>query len=226
MTPTQSTSPAKRQRDLDDADNVHPDQSASAIAATELSERTRLSYRLSSSTSKRAGSPVRDLLNDLRASKPAVFCELPFTIPLPENATVLCTTLTEGLHERVIPIGLKVLDIYDALVRAGAGGALSQTMDSSMKRRLLFSGLEVKNENGGKDEALAQLATWIAAGMENTRKLWGQSSEEERPYCDLPPMVGWTVVGHDWHTWVTFGATKNGTDRLVRNSLPTLSKLS
>ncbi|GAB1194375.1 hypothetical protein APSETT444_003620 [Aspergillus pseudonomiae] len=120
----------------------------------------------------------------------------------------------------------QVLDIYDALVRAGAGGALSQTMDSSMKRRLLFSGLEVKNENGGKDEALAQLATWIAAGMENTRKLWGQSSEEERPYCDLPPMVGWTVVGHDWHTWVTFGATKNGTDRLVRNSLPTLSKLS
>ncbi|KAE8409029.1 hypothetical protein BDV37DRAFT_237876, partial [Aspergillus pseudonomiae] len=119
----------------------------------------------------------------------------------------------------------QVLDIYDALVRAGAGGALSQTMDSSMKRWLLFSGLEVKNENGGKDEALAQLATWIAAGMENTRKLWGQSSEEERPYCDLPPMVGWTVVGHDWHTWVTFGATKNGTDRLVRNSLPTLSKL-
>ena len=120
----------------------------------------------------------------------------------------------------------QVLDIYDALVRAGAGGALSQTMDSSMKRRLLFSGLEVKNENGGKDEALAQLATWIAAGMENTRKLWGQSFEEERPYCDLPPMIGWTVVGHDWHTWVTFGATKNGTDRLVRNSLPTLSKLS
>ncbi|OGM50938.1 hypothetical protein ABOM_000522 [Aspergillus bombycis] len=301
-----STSPAKRQRILDDADNVYPDQSASAIAATELSERTKPFYRLPSSASKRAVSPVRDLLNDLRASKPAVFCELPSTIPLPENAYALCITLTEGLHERVIPIGLKMVDrivnwtlwetiteilsearesslfqqdenawytkvvypmlhlafkgsmlkvesvqsqtinpellpimpnnyrvqkkcdyafsfhrntqqvsdLYGALTCTGAGGALSQTMDSNTKRWLLFSGLAVKHENGGKDEALAQLATWIAAGMENTRKLWSRSSEEVHPYCDLPPMVGWTVVGHDWHTWVTFGATDNGTDSL------------
>ncbi|KAE8369729.1 hypothetical protein BDV27DRAFT_152810 [Aspergillus caelatus] len=102
-----STSPAKRQRILDDANNVHPDQSASAIAVTELTERTRLSHRSPSSPSKRAVSPIRDLLNDLRASKPAIFCELPFTIALPENAAALCTTLTQGLHERVIPIGLK-----------------------------------------------------------------------------------------------------------------------
>lgn len=93
-------------------------------------------------------------------------------------------------------------------------GMWSQTTDSHTKRRLLFSGLEVKHENGGKDEALAQLATWIVAGMENTRKLWSQSSEEVHSYRDLPPMVGWTIVGLDWYTWVTFGATNNGTDRL------------
>ncbi|UCK58878.1 hypothetical protein AFCA_001714 [Aspergillus flavus] len=108
----------------------------------------------------------------------------------------------------------QVSDLYDALTCAGAGDVLSQTTDSHTKRRLLFSGLEVKHENGGKDEALAQLATWIVAGMENTRKLWSQSSEEVHSYRDLPPMVGWTIVGLDWYTWVTFGATNNGTDRL------------
>ncbi|KAE8372230.1 hypothetical protein BDV26DRAFT_105032 [Aspergillus bertholletiae] len=105
---TRSTSPAKRQRVLEDADSVHSDQSAPATTITQLTESTKLSYRSASSLSKRAVSPVRDLLNDLSASKPAVFCELPFTIPLPENATALCTALTDGLHERVIPISLKV----------------------------------------------------------------------------------------------------------------------
>ncbi|KAE8323647.1 hypothetical protein BDV39DRAFT_181838 [Aspergillus sergii] len=119
----------------------------------------------------------------------------------------------------------QVSDIYDALTCAGVGDILSQTTDSSTKRRLLFSGLEVKHENGGKDEALAQLATWIVAGMENTRKLWNQPSEEVHSYRDLPPMIGWTVVGHDWFTWVTFGATNNGTDRLVCNSTSTRFEL-
>ncbi|KAE8347017.1 hypothetical protein BDV24DRAFT_53115 [Aspergillus arachidicola] len=84
----------------------------------------------------------------------------------------------------------QVSDLYDALTCAGAGDVLSQTTDSHTKRRLLFSGLEVKHKNGGKDEAPAQLATWIVAGMKNTRKLWSQSSEEVHSYCDLPPMVG------------------------------------
>ncbi|GMF69837.1 unnamed protein product [Aspergillus oryzae] len=119
----------------------------------------------------------------------------------------------------------QVSDLYDALTCAGAGDVLSQTTDSHTKRRLLFSGLEVKHENGGKDEALAQLATWIVAGMENTRKLWSQSSEEVHSYRDLPPMVGWTIVGLGWYTWVTFGATNNGTDRLVCNSASTRFEL-
>ncbi|KAE8372231.1 hypothetical protein BDV26DRAFT_105033 [Aspergillus bertholletiae] len=112
----------------------------------------------------------------------------------------------------------QVSDLYDALSSVGAGDVLSQTMDSNTKQRVLFSGLEVKQENGGKDEALAQLATWLAAGMENTRKLWNRSPKALHSYRDLPPMVGWTVIGHDWHTWVTFGATNIGTDRLGRNS--------
>ncbi|KAK6814167.1 hypothetical protein RU639_010101 [Aspergillus parasiticus] len=73
---TRSTSPAKRHRVLDDADNVHPDQIASATPVTELTEGTRLSNLSSSSPSK-------------------------------QNAAALFTSLTQGLHEQVIPIRLK-----------------------------------------------------------------------------------------------------------------------
>ncbi|KAE8353466.1 hypothetical protein BDV28DRAFT_107173 [Aspergillus coremiiformis] len=109
----------------------------------------------------------------------------------------------------------QVSDLYQALSQSGVGNVLSQTTDASTKRLLLFSGTEVKAENGGKDEALSQLVTWIAAGMENTRKLGSRASERDYSYCDLSPMVGWTVVGHDWHLYVAFGATDNGTDKLV-----------
>ncbi|KAF7596012.1 hypothetical protein BBP40_003792 [Aspergillus hancockii] len=65
-----------------------------------------------------------------------------------------------------------------------------------------------------KNKSLGQLATWMAAGMENTRRLWRQASGHPHSYGDLPPMVGWTVVGHDWHAFVAFGATTNGADML------------
>ncbi|PVH94221.1 hypothetical protein DM02DRAFT_199186 [Periconia macrospinosa] len=66
MPEPRSQSPQKRQRRLrdDDDNDVFPDQSASDVGITELSERTRLSRPLHSagSSPKRATSPVRDLL--------------------------------------------------------------------------------------------------------------------------------------------------------------------
>lgn len=63
---------------------------------------------------------------------------------------------------------LDVSALYRALSYADVGDVLGQTMDASTKRPALFSGIEVKQGNGGKDEALAQLAIWCAAGMQNT----------------------------------------------------------
>lgn len=110
MPQPRSQSPQKRQRTNLDDDEVRPEQSASAVCLTELSEMTRLSHpsRSAVPSPKRATSPVRDLLLDLRVSKPSVLCELPFTVELPERALKLQRSLMDGLGEGIIPGGLKV----------------------------------------------------------------------------------------------------------------------
>ncbi|KAF2629853.1 hypothetical protein BU25DRAFT_484874 [Macroventuria anomochaeta] len=91
-------------------------------------------------------------------------------------------------------------DLYTRLGLAGLAETLGQTTDANTKRLALFSGIAVKQGNGGKDEALVHLPIWLAAGLENIRRLGDMA--QERPYTagELKPTVGWTVVGHDWHT--------------------------
>jgi hypothetical protein len=109
MSTSTSRSPQKRQRSIRD-DDVFPEQSASGVGVTELSERTKLSQPSVSgrSSPKRATSPVRDLLNDLRVSKPAISCELPSSVTLPEHASNLQRVLMDRLEEAIIPLQLKV----------------------------------------------------------------------------------------------------------------------
>jgi hypothetical protein len=110
MSGPQSRSPQKRQRTIRD-DDVFPEQSASDVGVTELSERTRLSQPSVSgrSSPKRATSPVRDLMNDLRVSKPAILCEIPSAVTLPEHASTLQRGLTDRLEEAIIPLDLRVV---------------------------------------------------------------------------------------------------------------------
>ncbi|OCK75633.1 hypothetical protein K432DRAFT_397107 [Lepidopterella palustris CBS 459.81] len=74
------------------------------------------------------------------------------------------------------------------------------TADNRTGRVVLFSGIEVKRESGSKDEALSQLAIWLCAGLESHRQL------AEYPAEHLLPVVGWTVVGHDWHMYIAYRA--------------------
>lgn len=330
MPEPRSQSPQKRQRRIPDEDDIFPDQSASDIGVTELSERTRLSRPSHSagSSPKRATSPVRDLLNDLRVSKPSVLCEIPSSVTLPEHAASLQRNLMDHLEERLIPAGLKprilaaypsvaasiptvaydisdtrstdelntlwdcveeilsesrdcgryqqdenawcmkvvhptlrlalkgspllkvesvqtqainpemlpitpknyriqrkadytfsfhrnnadAYELYDRLHLAGLGDMISQTTDANTKRLALFSGIEVKQENGGKDEALAQLAIWLAAGLENVRRLGEIGQKRKYLGGELCPTVGWTIVGHDWHTYIAYRANQDGRD--------------
>ncbi|KAM3068374.1 hypothetical protein ACMFMG_009512 [Clarireedia jacksonii] len=76
----------------------------------------------------------------------------------------------------------------------------------------LFSGIEVKPGNGGNDEALIQLAVWFAAGLQNLRRF---GELDERPPEDLYPTVGWTVIGHDWYTYIVY--TTQGNEKDVVN---------
>ncbi|KAL3439698.1 hypothetical protein BJX65DRAFT_93587 [Aspergillus insuetus] len=49
-----------------------------------------------------------------------------------------------------------VRGFYDKISLGGHGYQISQTTDAFTKRILLFSGMEIKSDDGGKKEALAQ----------------------------------------------------------------------
>jgi hypothetical protein len=91
-----------------------------------------------------------------------------------------------------------VRDFYDKISLGGHGYQMSQTTDAFTKRILLFSGMEVKLDDGGKKEALAQLAIWLAAGLEKIRQLGEQVKGEGGDSITwMPPSLGLTIIGHD-----------------------------
>lgn len=71
-------------------------------------------------------------------------------------------------------------------------------MDASTSQRPVACGLEVKEQGGDYNVAVMQLGIWCAAGLELVRTLWEEGSNAEGRVNTLRPMVGWTVVGHDW----------------------------
>jgi hypothetical protein len=112
-----------------------------------------------------------------------------------------------------------VFSIYERVSLGGLGHTISQTTDAYTKRIALFSGLEVKQSNGGNTEALAQLSIWLTAGLEKTRLLSALSGRSS-VIDELRPMMGWTVIGHDWHTYIAFRAIHEGQDRVVGKLSP------
>ncbi|KAJ0417623.1 hypothetical protein BJY00DRAFT_289284 [Aspergillus carlsbadensis] len=100
-----------------------------------------------------------------------------------------------------------VQDLYNKISLGGHGYEISQTTDAFTKRIVLFSGMEVKSEDGGKKEALAQLAIWLAAGLEKTRQLGAQvkgEGEGEDSANWLLPSLGLTIIGHDWYVYLAY----------------------
>jgi len=57
----------------------------------------------------------------------------------------------------------------------------------------LACAIEVKESGGDYHEAVTQLGIWSAATLEKMRLL-GRGVGHEM----LPPLVGWTVIGHEW----------------------------
>jgi len=86
---------------------------------------------------------------------------------------------------------------------------ISQMSNAYTKRLAMLCGIEVKREGGDATEALAQYSIWAAAGMERLRTLGIASNLPVRPRKDILPQVGWTVVGHDWRTYITCGDELN-----------------
>ncbi|KAK4962222.1 hypothetical protein LTR66_012763, partial [Elasticomyces elasticus] len=106
-----------------------------------------------------------------------------------------------------------VKTLYDSVAIASPSQTISQTTDPFTKRVALFSGVEVKQSNGGKMEALAQLAIWLASGLEKLLQLSNPQGKDAR-HLSLLPTLGWTVVGHDWHLYIAFRGSFDGQERI------------
>ncbi|KAE8150278.1 hypothetical protein BDV25DRAFT_172276 [Aspergillus avenaceus] len=98
----------------------------------------------------------------------------------------------------------EVYDLYQRVSLGGPGYQISQTTDAFNKRTILFSGIEVKADDGGKKEALAQLAIWLSANLERLVRLGELVKGASVPTDWLVPTIGYTVIGHDWLTYMAY----------------------
>jgi hypothetical protein len=89
-------------------------------------------------------------------------------------------------HDRVRPI-------LEDVRSKRPGTDLSQMSDVYTSSVVLGCGLEIKGPGGNHDEAVVQLGIWCAAGLLQRREL---STTDISP--SQKPLLGWTVIGHDW----------------------------
>ncbi|KAH7304368.1 hypothetical protein BKA65DRAFT_521431 [Rhexocercosporidium sp. MPI-PUGE-AT-0058] len=94
------------------------------------------------------------------------------------------------------------------------GLALSHMMDACTSQRPVACGLEVKEQGGDYNVAVMQLGIWCAASLELVQTLFKEGGAGQGRSRTLRPMVGWTVVGHDWKLHIAWKAD-NGSVTLV-----------
>ena len=114
-----------------------------------------------------------------------------------------------------------VATAIEPVQKANPDLALSQMTDAYTSMVPLVCCLEVKERGGDYNEAIIQLGIWSAAGLERLRGLRTLSrgnrrrgsrqeeeeEEEEEEKEELPPFLGWTVVGHDWKFHISWKDT-------------------
>ncbi|KAH9204357.1 hypothetical protein DL95DRAFT_398581 [Leptodontidium sp. 2 PMI_412] len=78
---------------------------------------------------------------------------------------------------------------------------LSHMSDAYTSTIPLVCGIEVKESGGDYNEAVTQLGIWSAACLEKLKQLHrgsGGATDSLGSGESLLPIVGWTVVGHEW----------------------------
>ena len=68
----------------------------------------------------------------------------------------------------------------------------------------------MESNDGNKKEALAQLAIWLTANLKKVKQLRCFAGEGDMDSSNtLLPVVGYTVFGHDWYTYIAY-RSENG----------------
>jgi hypothetical protein len=70
---------------------------------------------------------------------------------------------------------------------------------------VLGCGLEIKESSGDYNEAIVQLGIWCSAGLEKTREMITTD-----PSTPQRPLLGWTVIGHEWRLHISWKDEKTG----------------
>lgn len=90
------------------------------------------------------------------------------------------------------------------------GFTLRQMMtDTYIKHLAMDLGAELRPVNGNNVEAFAPLATWFASDFTKRRQL-NLQARKAAGKDKLLPMIGWTVAGHDWLTYVACDIETDG----------------
>ncbi|KAG8532425.1 uncharacterized protein KY384_002910 [Bacidia gigantensis] len=98
---------------------------------------------------------------------------------------------------------------------------LSQMNDTCTSKLVLYAGIEVKKASGDKTKALAQLITWLAAGIMKRRKLLSKANESSptspsaKHASTTPPLIGFLVHGHTWELFMAIGIGNNVDDKIT-----------
>lgn len=120
----------------------------------------------------------------------------------------------------------KVATAIGLVHKANPDMALSQMTDAYTSTVPLVCCLEVKERGGDYNEAIIQLGIWCAAGLERLRSLWtlsrSKSGSHPEEVEELPPFLGWTVIGHDWKLHISW---KDASGNVVSSLSPLCASL-
>jgi hypothetical protein len=93
---------------------------------------------------------------------------------------------------------------------------LSQMSDDCTSKLVLYLGAEVKKLGGNDVEAQGQIYTWLGSGITKRRQLMASAPQHtDQSLTEQPmPLLGWTIVGHQWKLYMAFGDGNSMNDKI------------
>ncbi|KAH6675902.1 hypothetical protein B0J14DRAFT_373878 [Halenospora varia] len=108
---------------------------------------------------------------------------------------------------------IEIASLLDKFETENPDFTLSHLVDAYTSGVPVLCGIEVKTSGGDGDEALTQLGIMSAAALAKHAELLLRNADMGRTSdCEVPPFLGWTVVGHRWDLYISWQAMGTGLD--------------